>query len=631
MLTERITQRWRRTTIARRFAGLLGCVAVSMAMKAGAPEEDPPGPAAADVVHAWSVGRRWLDAFSTPDPLEASSSVPLGGAAAACVILRREGRVVGMGVADGEAALMVRRAAGRAMSQLLVDPAIARLPPEVQAEVGRSMTLELEVAGAPEPLLGRTFEQAAAPVEPGVDGVAMRRGEQWEWLFPSQMLIFNTAGDAAHQLPMLAQRLGLTPRPLEELVRGHGVSVYRFRTIHLAQAEARSPPFQAMRGDVPVGSGDVKREALRRLADDLALHMLGRLWPDPPRNEATGIDPPREPLGMMGDYRAAADDYRPLIATPLEQALSSLALSEYAASPGVDATIAARAHEAARTILGDLQRTIEGEDDPLASTASAGAIVLAMLAQPATLEDPVLAPLYDGALREVMRAAGDPPREGDTNDPLERARRSPHTLALTAAALAAIFRHAPTEVDGALVRSAIDTAWASAEGERRLALVPWIGRAELDHAHAAGTAPAGARSIRELLARLEAARVGGPQRGGAPDLHGGFILPGASTPDAHTARPAAFLAAMLRDPAITPRDSAAVPLGRHLETMRFILQLSVRPESRWSCRNPRRAAGGIRSAPWDADQPAAAQAMGLLAAAETLRSLEALSGRPEER
>ncbi|MDY7109369.1 MAG: hypothetical protein SYC29_12105 [Planctomycetota bacterium] len=45
----------------------------------------------------------------------------------------------------------------------------------------------------------------------------------------------------------------------------------------------------------------------------------------------------------------------------------------------------------------------------------------------------------------------------------------------------------------------------------------------------------------------------------------------------------------------------------------------------WTIRTPQRAKGGIRAATWDLNQPVAAQAMGLLTAAETLISLDSLA------
>jgi hypothetical protein len=84
---------------------------------------------------------------------------------------------------------------------------------------------------------------------------------------------------------------------------------------------------------------------------------------------------------------------------------------------------------------------------------------------------------------------------------------------------------------------------------------------------------------------------------------------------------------MVRQPHLTSRPGeAGEALDRIQATTRFVMQLSVRESSSWAYRNPGRALGGIRAAPWDCDQPVAAQALGLVFATEALASLDAVSG-----
>ena len=85
---------------------------------------------------------------------------------------------------------------------------------------------------------------------------------------------------------------------------------------------------------------------------------------------------------------------------------------------------------------------------------------------------------------------------------------------------------------------------------------------------------------------------------------------------------------MIRDPGLTNPAEAQVTLGHDLKTMRFVLQLALRDSAAWSVRNPQQALGGIRAALCNCDQPVAAQALGLLAASETLISLDELARRP---
>ena len=86
----------------------------------------------------------------------------------------------------------------------------------------------------------------------------------------------------------------------------------------------------------------------------------------------------------------------------------------------------------------------------------------------------------------------------------------------------------------------------------------------------------------------------------------------------------ARLASALRDPALTTPEEVAAARGRVFETQRYLTQLAVDDSMLWSIRTPQRAKGGLRASTWNSDQPTAAQVMALLAAAETLLSLEQL-------
>ncbi len=182
-------------------------------------------------------------------------------------------------------------------------------------------------------------------------------------------------------------------------------------------------------------------------------------------------------------------------------------------------------------------------------------------------------------------------------------------------------------LDAVVVREAIDAAWESVPPHRRVSLMPWIGWAEADYAAATGQ-PIASGPLCELRDLLDASRLGVTARADAADLTGGVSLdqrrPWLAT--SQSLRPAALLAWMIRQPALTPPDQTRLALGRTLQTMRFVMQLAVRDSLAWSCPDPRRALGGIRTATWDCDQPVAAQALALVTVVETLLSLDAVAG-----
>ena len=496
---------------------------------------------------------------------------------------------------------------------MLGDPAVANLPPGVADTIGGGLTLELEVAGTPVPLLALSPDQIAQHLDPGLDGVAMRRGTSWAMLFPAQMLATNTAGRVERMLPALGGDLGLSPMPLRRLAELHGVSVYRFRTTHLAQAGPMRPPFETFRGDTIVAESAVTKAAIVALADDLARYLMAMK------------SPLRDPVGIMGTYRPAADRYDPLIAPPLEQAMVALALARYSKAPGVaEEEAAARAGHA---IMRELQLVAPAEEDPLASAVACAAIVHAGL-EPSN-PDPAYRRLVNEASQRVLSAYRIQEGFMEIDEETDEQRGIPaHGRAMVAAALSRLLLAGTAGVEPQLVRSALDAAWASVPLHQQVALLPWLGWAEADFATATGRPLAQRDALLGLRDVLEASRFGSPARsGGPPDLAGGFALGSGDRliATAQTLRPAAYLAAMMRDPRLTPPEEGGLALGRHLKTMRFMMQLSVRESATWAFRNPARARGGIRGATWDSDQPVAAQALGLITAAETLISLEALA------
>jgi hypothetical protein len=568
-----------------------------------------------EVISAWLTLRRWVDAFSLPGLNDATAGIPLTDAAGVCVILRQTGRVVGTGIDSSGGDLMVRRAAGRALGAVLADPAAVNLRERQAAPSGRGLTLELEVAGPLVPLLGRSFDDLAGQLDPGRDGVAMRRGERLAMAFPAQMRATNTAGRVERVVPTLTLELGLTPATLGELTRRFDVSVYRFRTVHMAQPATGGPPFITFRGDDLVLDQDVTQPSLVDLARGIAEHLMG--------SDA----PVEDPVGLLGTYRPTTDQYDPLIAPPLDQALAAWALARYGRLHGDAEPVARQAVEAAGQVLADLADVAPGESDPQADTAVCAAIVIAVLEHP-DLRGHTDVPELFALARSRVRAAYTPEngfaRVDDTAV-------TPNGQALIAWALSRLLATGSADLDPALVRGAIDTAWTSVPEPRQISLLPWLGWAEADYAAATGGPIANAPRLQKIRRLADASRVGSPDRPGPADLAGGLALTGGDrlSATAQTLRPAAFLAWMVRQPELTPPfDDAVADLNRTLATARFAMQLSVREASAWAYRNPGRALGGIRAAAWDCNQPVAAQALGLVFAAETMASIDAVASTP---
>ncbi len=626
MLLQHNTRRRLTATCRRPTPGAITTVTLGLLLVApvwGQPVLTPANadyPDAADVVQAFASLRRWTDGFALPGMSDPAAHVPLDGAHGVCIIVRRSGRVLGTGTDASGDDLMLRRAAGRAFGEVLGDPVVANLPPAMLAAIGPRLTLELEVAGRPVPLLGRSFPEFARQLEPALDGLAIRRADDWALLFPAQMRAANTAGDVPRQVLPLAVQLGLPAVAPGDLLTRLDVSLYRFRTTHLAQAAPDKRPFSTVRGDLVVAPSEVTPRRIAATADAIAKHLL------------RSFSPMRVAPGLMGTYRPGTDQYEPLVAPPREQAMAAFALARYAQAPPVDPRTARQATGAGYQILLQLQAPAGGQDNPLADLEACAAIVLACFEIRQSVPDPAIRPLLaaaaDRAIDAFIADEGSAPHNpaGGPGRPL-----SPNGQALVAAALSRLalrgYRH--DRLTPQLVRSAIDAAWQAVPKHQHVMLLPWLGWAELDYSEITGEPPANAARLDEIRRILDTSRIGSPSRPGPPDLSGGFVLSRAqgANPTAQTLRPAAFLATMVRFSHFTPAIEAQSAMDRHLGTIRFLMQLTVRETSAWSFQSPARAIGGVRAAVWDADQPVAAQALGLLTAVETLWSLEALAQR----
>ena len=97
-------------------------------------------------------------------------------------------------------------------------------------------------------------------------------------------------------------------------------------------------------------------------------------------------------------------------------------------------------------------------------------------------------------------------------------------------------------------------------------------------------------------------------------------------------RPAALLAAMLGDPALTrgtmARGEVVPQLIELSESLRFVAQLTADERLGHMYADPAGAIGGVRTSLWDQSMPLTASALGLLTLTDTLETLDSLATRP---
>lgn len=557
---------------------------------------------------AFRTLREWVDDFDLPVPDTEEAQIPLDPATGVCIILRQSGRVVGIGRDVTGSDLMLRRAAGRALSHVLSDSSVSQLPEEFRNRIGPALTVQLEIAGRLEPLLGTSLSDYPHQLDPGLDGLAARRGNQLTTFFPSEMLALNTAHHPLAHWPRLARDLGLDAAHFEDQLKQSSVTMYRFRTLHLAQSSPDTRPMVTIRGDHLVPSMQIDRESLQALADRLADHILNRIWPG------------EEPLGLMGDYRPVSDDYHPLIAPPTEQALAIFALNEY--TENISHERQAHVRTIVRQLLDELSRIEESETDPTSEIMSSAAIVFAITSFTEIELNPAVQKMFDAAVTKLTTTLLP---QVDQEEQADFPQISPLDRAVGTSALTRIVKARQIQIDPEQLYDLVDQLWASSPPHRQISLLPWLAWAEMDIAALNKTPLRHTSELLELRTLLEKSQLVSP---GSPDLAGGLALTNTSHKSQATAqatRPAVFLASALAHPELTSVDEIPVAQDRLLQLMRFFQQLTIRQANCWTVSNPGRALGGLRSAPWDNRQPLAAQIMCLMAVNKTLYSLDTVA------
>lgn len=599
--------------------------------------DDDSIPDVRDAVRAFSHVRDWTDQLAAPLMEADAARVSIDGATGVCIILRRAGRAVGAGIDTGGDPLMLRRAFGRAISDLAGDPAFRSLDDDVKNAIGPKLLVEIEFAGTLRPMAGRSFAQLAEQIRPGLDGVALRRGDSRAMSFPSVLATRNAhGGDPRTIFPLIAE-LGLEATEFGDLVQRHRVSAYRFATMHLVQTQTDEPPFRAYRGRRIVDSPDVTTQSLKSLTDQLVAHITNRTQTADNFDDDIRAATPDLARGRMlaGDYNAALDRFAPAFASPMDTALTAFALARHAAYTANPDTRAECAQLAAR-LLNDLKgpRSIGGQPVVPIDTAPVAAVIMTAYLE---LDRDGLAGSVDRAFvdqaADRVRMAFDPAKASFSHvlaDGVRNTSVDPHGQAVIAMALSFMAGRPGSDVPSSTARRAIDAAWASVPEAEHVQLLPWIGWAEQAwhdrHAPLDADSEAATRSRLQLVIdALDAARVSTFDAPDEPDIVGGFNLSTDSRarPTAQTVRPAAFVASALRDPWLMPRSKRVIATARHMQTMRFVMQLTVRDDLADRLRNRRIARGGLCNALWDYTQPTAAQAMALLCLTETVRSLEA--------
>jgi len=562
--------------------------------------QDFPAPDAA--MAAFQSVEQWIRDWNVP---EASQLIDPPNARAAQVTLRLAGKVIGRAslVSDDRTTLWHAARAAWREAEANLDIEKDALRETRVKETAQRVTIDIEVAGPFVPLLGATWADAAERISPGLQGVAARVGDDIQGVFPGEMIATGTLPGRALQI--CAGRLRLPPLELGQLRENQSLSVYWFRTLHLAQLKPGAEPTFLTRGGKIAPDSETSGPGLRALADRIARHLVTHQWPG------------EEPHGMMGNYLPLTDSYDPILAPPREQGIVAFALARYAATPGVDPDMASHALSFARSIVNSLAVVTKDETDPLASPIDAAAWLIAHDAV-TSADKTTQRPQSDFALRATAT--------------ISSLWRDPNAWTATPVAARAFIVYAFARV-AASTPDASDVRAAATEGVRGIyrstepaelvSLMPWLGWAELTLAEGQQDVPSAdaLRAMRNGLwqNQLQSADTGDFER----DLEGGIVFSRGTTPlpTWQSLRPLAFIASMIGDPRLTPTAELTSEIAALRRSLRFVRQLSMDDASAWAARNPAKAIGGVRPALWTPQLSLDASALALASISETLQSI----------
>lgn len=511
-------------------------------------------------IPAWLELRSWLDRGETPSVDDAESRLPIPGLSASGVLLRLDGRVVGRGFDPEGDDRSVRRAFGRALAQATGDRVIRDLPEPWRSAPGSRLTLELELAGPRTPLVGGTLAAAAQRLEPGIDGIAVVRGDRTALSLPGRTLATGTGAATASTLIRLIDELGLPPRDLPELRRLDSVRLERFRTLRLGQPDPDAMPGTRSRLGPSVRRVPLAEFEIPEMAATLAKRLEAWRAPTP-----EGIEP--STANWLGDFDPIANEHRPMVASPADAMLAAWASATMRGEPP--------------------PRPPSGDDTP---SPEAMVVDLGLLAA-AAADDREAAETW----LEILERT---PNERD----------SPSALARSAAALG---MQSPGIVDDRRFVEAYEAAWAAVQGlPDGIAGFDWLALAERAWWQRHGACGPRVESVRAIRDALLVRQLDAPDR----DIDGSIPLRQGlrEVSDARSIRMLVGLAALYGLPDESEdRTRRAV---RGLEgLLRFTRQLMVSSEEARDLPGGRLALGGIQAGPATPDQPLAATASALIA------------------
>lgn len=553
-------------------------------------------PGTAETLRAFGAVERFIR--GTSDTVDATELPAVYGCS---VVVRLAGEIVGRGSAIGGPGAVPATGRIAEAAKAAWENAEPRLPVRGTGEpraamlrmLRQDLLISLELSGPPMRINANAYGDFDATLQPGLDGLLAALGDHVGAVFPGTAASGNIMpSEAARRSVGIVAAIargdaggGATVVLTEpaELEKKQGITLYRFRTTHVAQWRADKGPELLYRGQKLVLQSDVDQVAeLWHTADRLAGHLANRTggWMEQTVSLATGAtETPDEPAFSVAVAKVALDRYL------AARGNDAIADSVRARLPRWESALATRA------------QLVESP------TVDAGALLAG-------------SPITTAAAARLHASVA-------AADPLSEHSIIAFALVSTSSA-PGLWPEAAA--DGrSLTRRVFSRCTPGTLGSH----MPWIGWAELDarsrdKVEDLPSAPA-LREMRNLIWKHQFQAVdAGPD---GQDMVGGIVVPGSNRPlpTWQTARLVAFLGTMLGEPALTSKQERGAEVVKLLGAARYLRQLQVDDSLGWLCNDATMAKGGLRNATWDQRTQADGTAMGLLAVLEIIKGIEKAS------
>lgn len=568
---------------------------------AGQPIDAPPDRAQVD--QAFEMVSGWVRAGKVSKEAQPEDLGP------SAVTLRLAGERVGWGqhVGPGALATATRLAIGRARE---------RLGPIAEGErwagVADQMTISIEIAGPFVPLQQEGIDGQVARLEPGIDGVAIRIGDEMNAIFPGAAL---TRGMTPREsINSLLSKLTGDPtsavRSLDDnLERTHAV-IYRFRVRHVVQLEPGGVPFPVIRGGRVVRLGQITTESIREMADGIAAHLLRRQSGDG---------------GLPGAYLPTQGRYIAESGTDLNRSLVAFALLRYAHTPGADPALAVDARLRAFELLDSVAQHLDDPDSRSADNPLVAAFVLAAVAEARDsmggIEGIDVLEELSARAFPAFDAVFDVDRGFVEVDSVSMY----GVIALGLASRASLSGDAD---DLARAEASVRASYAKTEPGKLVSQMPWLLLAEQRVGALTGEGVRAVTALRGMRSLIWEHQL--IEEPGTPaDLVGGIVFTTRAgvRPDWTSLRAISAAAGMLGDPTLTDDDEMLAEVARLVRSLRFLRQLCADEVVGHMYVDPGHAKWGVRSSCWTHRMPADASALGLLAVCDSLDSMGRIEAR----